>query len=184
MSGDYKIVVNGEIINDNYDDELYHYGVPGMRWGFRKALSALSSIGRGADAARKKGRHVVGIVRGRTRRARRFASTVNTMRKRGVLGTHARSQIGKVAYNTQQKSRFLKAAPGTLRTIGNATARSAKDMASTTRKMAGATAKSAKRLGTRAASTARETTKSVGTTINNRRKKRAVKRTYKRIFGI
>ena len=39
--------------NDCYDDELYHYGVPGMKWGHRKQPSAVTVARRDYHAAKK-----------------------------------------------------------------------------------------------------------------------------------
>ena len=35
MQNDYILTSNGSFVSEN---ELYHYGVPGMKWGRRKAV--------------------------------------------------------------------------------------------------------------------------------------------------
>ena len=42
MQNDYILTSNGSFVSEN---ELYHYGVPGMKWGRRKAVVKSGSIG-------------------------------------------------------------------------------------------------------------------------------------------
>ncbi len=83
-----------------YDDELMHYGVPGMKWGRRKSPTAYG----GSITKSGKYRASNGVVIARSRNKRAAA-----MRRFGVsVGGRALAAIGSMSLSSKQKDRLKK----------------------------------------------------------------------------
>lgn len=81
-----------------YDDELMHYGVPGMKWGRRKSPTAYG----GSITKSGKYRASNGVVIARSRNKR-----VAVMRRFGVsAGGRALAAIGSTGLSDKQKARM------------------------------------------------------------------------------
>lgn len=83
-----------------YDDELMHYGVPGMRWGRRKSPTAYG--GSITKSGKYKASNGVVIARSRNKRAA-------AMRRFGVsAGGRMLAAIGSTGLSAKQKDRMKK----------------------------------------------------------------------------
>lgn len=83
-----------------YDDELMHYGVPGMKWGRRKSPTAYG----GSITKSGKYRASNGVVIGRSRN-----KSIAAARRFGVsVPGRALAAIGSVGLTSKQKARMKK----------------------------------------------------------------------------
>ena len=83
-----------------YDDELMHYGVPGMKWGRRKSPTAYG----GSITKSGKYRASNGVVIARSRN-----KSAAAMRRFSVsAGGRALAAIGSIGLNSKQKDRMKK----------------------------------------------------------------------------
>lgn len=83
-----------------YDDELMHYGVPGMKWGRRKSPTAYG----GSITKSGKYRASNGVVIGRSRN-----KSAAAMRRFSVsAGGRALAAIGSMGMGSKQKERLKK----------------------------------------------------------------------------
>ena len=72
MPNNYILSSNGNFIGE---DELYHYGVPGMKWGRRKAVVKSGSIGTNRNNANRS-KNSVAKAKKRTNNGKKKASKV------------------------------------------------------------------------------------------------------------
>lgn len=72
MQNDYILTSNGSFVSEN---ELYHYGVPGMKWGRRKAVVKSGSIGTNRNNANRS-KNSVAKAKKRTNNGKKKASKV------------------------------------------------------------------------------------------------------------
>ena len=72
MQNDYILTSNGSFVSEN---ELYHHGVPGMKWGRRKAVVKSGSIGANRNNANRS-KNSVAKAKKRTNNGKKKASKV------------------------------------------------------------------------------------------------------------
>ena len=115
MQNDYILTSNGSFVSEN---ELYHYGVPGMKWGRRKAVVKSGSIGTNRNNANRS-KNSVAKAKKRTNNGKKKASkvisnvgskTVKAVSKTAKIGmSFAQSMwnISDEARNAREMSSYL-----------------------------------------------------------------------------
>lgn len=115
MQNDYILTFNGSFVSEN---ELYHYGVPGMKWGRRKAVVKSGSIGTNRNNANRS-KNSVAKAKKRTNNGKKKASkvisnvgskTVKAVSKTAKIGmSFAQSMwnISDEARNAREMSSYL-----------------------------------------------------------------------------
>lgn len=118
MQNDYILTSNGSFVSEN---ELYHYGVPGMKWGRRKAVVKSGSIGTNRNNANRS-KNSVAKAKKRTNNGKKKASkvisnvgskTVKAVSKTAKIGmSFAQSMwnISDEARNAREMSSYLNTA--------------------------------------------------------------------------
>ena len=96
MQNDYILTSNGSFVSEN---ELYHYGVPGMKWGRRKAVVKSGSIGTNRNNANRS-KNSVAKAKKRTNNGKKKASKV--ISNAGSKTVKAASKAAKIGMSFAQ----------------------------------------------------------------------------------
>ena len=106
MQNDYILTSNGSFVSEN---ELYHYGVPGMKWGRRKAVVKSGSIGTNRNNANRS-KNSVGKKKASKVISNAGSKTVKAASKAAKIGmSFAQSMwnISDEARNAREMSSYL-----------------------------------------------------------------------------
>lgn len=99
MSTNYYLTSDGKFVSE---DELYHYGVPGMKWGRRKAYDPTSYGGSITKTGKYKASNGVVIAKSKN------AGVAIGRRLSTTAAGRALSAVGSVAANKNTKNRIKK----------------------------------------------------------------------------